>query len=108
MMYWPAIVHKNRKRKQNILAFAPLFDKTGTDPIVLPANASLAVRLNSDVTEETVCVLVNGTKEISAPVMEANHIHNVGWYEKDVTVQVQNGFELLIDIGLGRWKTIGT
>ena len=96
---------RRRKHRQAVSAFGPNMGGA-SDPFQLPANANLYVRSNSIVAAGTTA-LTAGDRTIKVPALRANQVRCLGWFERGVTVEVQGGLALLIDMGLGRYEAVG-
>lgn len=98
------IVEKHRKARQDVKAFADYYGGSAA-AFDLPANAILAVRPASTATSEGACMTA-GSNTLFAPDLEEGQVHELGWFEKGVNVQVLGGFDLLLFTGLD-WEQIG-
>jgi len=56
----------------------------------------------------TLAVTTVGTsaRSISTPALVAGGRHPIGFFERAVTLTLEVGFELYLEIGLGRWSKI--
>lgn len=121
-------VRKQRKLRQNVTSFAALIATPETDTVVLPAGARLSIPYPDETDPELLLATAVGAftsaedrtpadRELKTrPLTEAeidDEIETlsagrlvIDWLEKGVEVTLESGFELYVDIGLGRWRKI--
>ena len=106
-MQWQAT--KNRKKRQNVTAFKALLATPATGSVTLPANARLAFRSVSGAVAGTTAATLVGTsnRTIQTPALAAGEFVTLDYAERDTVVIPSSGFDVLLDIGLGRFQKIG-
>lgn len=104
-MRWP-VGHKNRKARQDRSAFAALIASPASGSFGLPANANLFLRSVAGCSAGTTAATI-GSRTIKTPLLAAGEMVEVGLVERGVTVVPVLGFDVLIDMGLGRSAKVG-
>lgn len=103
------VIAKHRKERQNRTAFDALLASPSTGAITLPASARLALRSTAGAlagaTAATITSSANRT--IKTPVLAAGESMPLDYVERGAVVTPSSGFEVLLDIGLGRFEKIG-
>lgn len=108
-MKWQSVIAKQRKERQNATAFDKVVAVPVVGAITLPASARLAFRSVAGAISGTTAATVAGatTRTIKTPAMNAGSIIVLDHAERDSVVTPAAGFEVLVDIGLGRFVKIG-
>ncbi len=103
------VIAEHRKERQNVTAFAALVASPVTGAITLPAGARLAFRsvagTSAGATAATIAASTNRT--IKTPTLAAGESMMLDYVERAAVVTPAAGFEVLLDIGLGRFAKIG-
>lgn len=103
------VIAKNRKGRQNRTAFAVLINTPAVGAVTLPAGARLILKSVASATAGTTAATIAGTsnRTIKTPALAAGESTPLDYVERAAVVTLAAGFELLIDIGLGRFAKIG-
>lgn len=103
------VIAKSRKERQNVSAFAALVASPVTGAITLPAGARLAFRSVAGASAGTTASTIAGTsnRTIKTPALAAGESMTLDHVERAAVVTPAACFEVLIDIGLGRFAKIG-
>jgi hypothetical protein len=74
----------------------------------LPAPATLGVRKATAITQgATVCTLTGrSARTIAANATAAGVVRSIGYAERGVTVAPATGIEVLVRVGMGKWRKI--
>lgn len=99
-----------QQQRRDVALFTPNFDGTQGTRMTLPANGRLVVRAEADAAFGDTCLVQyrpEGDRPFGVPAMVAGDYHTVGFFPRNAEVQVQAGFTLLLDCGLGIYKPIG-
>ena len=97
-------VHRARRDRS---AFRELVATPLSGTLTLPANGQFSVRSLPGCAEGTPCCTI-GARDIASRSLEAGEVMGLGWFERGTTITVLAGFELLLDMGLGRYKVVCT
>lgn len=102
------VTTKNRKRRQNCAAFAALISNPAPGAVTLPACARLALRAVVGASAGTTAATISGAnvRTIQTADLAAGGLVALGHGERGTVVTPAAGFEVLIDIGLGRFAKI--
>lgn len=99
--------HKREQRaKRDRSLFAALVASPGSGDIVFPANATVYFRSVAGCAAGTTAASYKG-RTIETPLLAAGGAVPAGFVERGTTVSPAIGFEVLIDMGLGRVAKIG-
>ena len=103
------VTAKARKKRQNISAFRSLLETPAVGSVTLPANARLAFRSVAGAIAGTTAATLTGTstRTIHSPALAAGEFVTLDYAERDTVVTPASGFDVLIDIGLGKFQKIG-
>ncbi len=102
-------LRKRRKLRADRSAFGALIAEPVTGGITLPANARLGLRSVAGTEEHTMAATLDGpsSRTIFTPGMEAGTILAIDHTERGTVVNAEEGFEVVLDLGLGVWVKIG-
>lgn len=96
--------------RRNVSAFSGLLEapESAETPFVLPANGRFAMRPLEDLSEPQVALTVIGATEyeIEIEAHERGTVEVIDFLEKDVSVELAEGIQLMIDTGLGDYRRI--
>lgn len=103
------VTSKNRKGRQNRKAFNSLINSPAVGAITLPAGARLALKSVSGATAGTTAATITGVsnRTIKTPLLVAGGSVKLDYVEPRAVVTPASGFEVLLDVGLGRFVKIG-
>lgn len=98
-----------QRERQDISEFAGLIAAPVTGEISMPANARVFFRSVSGNQAGTVAGTITGptVRTIHAPALAAGEMTRAEYVEADFRVSPAFGFDMLVDIGLGRTARIG-
>lgn len=102
---------RRRQEKTNGIKFSNLILVPATTTVKLPASASFVLKSAGGCSSGTLALLYtnsSGAKTVKAPLLVAGGCTPSFYLEKDITVTISAGFSLLIDIGMGIYKTVLT
>lgn len=105
MSSWREVNSEARRERQDLYAFRFLLKTPPVGAFNLPANGELGVRASGAIAANTVAATI-GSRSIYVPAMTSGAIRNLGYFRKGSLVTIQPGFALVINAGLGRWKTL--
>lgn len=100
-----ALIQRNRKRRQNVGAFATLIT-TPAASFTMPANGDL-IAIGAFAGGAVFTINGATTQTVNAPALAAGEAYAFGGFEKDAKVTVAAGVKLYLDTGLGVYKQIG-
>jgi len=95
------------REKRNVAAFASMLASPGTGVITMPAGGRLYARSTTPHSDGSTVVSFSG-RTIKTSAIGSNSFVNLGWVEKGIEVTPATGFEICLDIGLGRCAKIGS
>jgi len=103
------VIAEHRKERQNVTAFAALVASPVTGAVTLPAGARLAFRSVAGATAGTTAATIAAStnRTIKTPALAAGESMTLDYVERAAVVTPAAGFEVLLDIGLGRFTKIG-
>ena len=97
---------KSNAAKRNRKAFASLIKTPTAGVFVFPANATVYARsVAGSIAGVTACTFRGRT--IKTPVLAAGGVMLVGFIERGVALTPSAGFDILIDMGLGKVAKVG-
>ena len=96
---------RNQRVRQSASAFQRFYDGVQGQPFTLPAMGTLGVKAKAE-TPQGAAVTVNG-RQLFAKALTAGGVYNLGTFERAQVVTVSPEYELVLDIGMGRWQPIG-
>jgi hypothetical protein len=105
-MQWPIGYAREQRAKRDRSAFAALIGTPSSGPFTLPANARIVVRSVAGCVAGTTAATFND-RTIKTPALMAGACVTVGQVERGVELAPASGFEVLIDMGLGRIAKVG-
>lgn len=94
----------NQRLRRDVALLAKFFDGT-PGPFPMPANATVGVRATVATAAGDAATINERT--LGAPALAAGQVHSLGWAERANVVTALPGYELVAQIGLGRWRKIG-
>lgn len=94
--------------RQNVTAFKDLIETPETNQVVLPANGRFAISKSSGASAGTsaMTITTSTVRAIKTPLLSANQLMILDWFEKGATIDIESGFELFVDVGLNEFKKI--
>lgn len=98
---------RNRDRKIALSAYAKLIASPATGSIALSDTATLVIKTTTDITTPVISVVINGVRNVYFPTGDAGSYASLGRFEPGTVIEIQSGFELCVDCGLGDYKVIG-
>lgn len=97
---------KSNNAKRDRKAFALLITTPAVGVFVFPANATVYARSVSGCAAGTTACTFRG-RTIKTPVLAAGGAMLVGFVERGVALTPSAGFDILIDMGLGKVAKVG-
>lgn len=96
-----------RRFRQDVKLFKAYLATPATTTLKLPANGLFFVRADSIKIAGIACTVVGRTTHsIRAPALAANAFHPIGKLTIDSTVTMAAGYDLYIDVGLGKRRRV--
>ncbi len=99
---------KRQKQRRDTSKFATLITTPAVDTVVLPGNGRFSVVSTAGCAADTVALNTAGTNDrtIQVAALVAGGRWPIGYFERGNTMTLSSGFELHLEIGLGRWAKI--
>lgn len=97
---------RERRAEKNRVAFKALVDAPAAGALAMPAGARVLLRSVAGCAAGTAAGTV-GSRAFTAPLLAAGGTLSVGYVERAVVVTPAAGFDILIDMGLGRLSKVG-
>lgn len=103
------LVASQRKRKDRAARtkYGSLVTTPGAGSVTLPAGARLAIR-NTSVLADNTAALSIGDRTINVGAGVAGRTTVLDWLPGGSVVNIESGFDLLLDMGNGVYKKIGS
>lgn len=101
----PLAYIKAQRIRRNLSAFKALIDTPASSTAQLPANGRFAIRSTAGNAAGTLAltIVTNRTINIYTKVLISGQIQIVDNIQKAAVVTVETGFDLLLDIGMGKF-----
>lgn len=98
--------NRELRAKRDRAAFSVLIGTPGSGALTMPANGRILLRSVAGCAAGTTAATVSG-RTIKTPLLSAGEDMVLGWLERAVILTPSLGFDVLLDIGLGRTAKIG-
>lgn len=100
--------HRHRKDRENRTKFASLIESPAAGEFVMPANGRIRFVATAGATAGDTAATLVGTADrtIKTPDLDIGGYVVIDRIERAVTVTPSDGFNVELDIGLGRWSKI--
>lgn len=102
-------IRKARKERANRSAFSALIAEPAVGSIALPANGRVGLVAVAGAEAGELAAILEGpsSRTIQTPAMVAGTILVIDRLERGTVVNAEEGFDVVLDVGLGVWTKIG-
>lgn len=104
----PYLRRKHRKERENRDRFAALIETPATGAFVMPANGRIRLVATAGAAAGATAATLDGSSErtIQTPELAEGGYVKLDNVERGVTVTPSAGFDVELDMGLGKWSKI--